>query len=154
MLHYSLRLSWHLHAVNTRVFFNFCRDSSQNTCVTQNGLHVSQLSCIARELFFVQCTRVIIYVPHDSKKHTSNASCAARESVFLCAACRLTGIFCQRSIKAYSKKAPQKNVIKRMATKKIIFCQVFAYPYSGWHFILNQLNAKHDNGTRFRQHRH
>ena len=110
--------------VNTHVSFNFCRDSSQNMCVTRNGLHASQLSCTARELVFVHCMQVIICVLHDSKKHVSNASCTACESVFLCATCKLTAIFCQRRIKTYNEKAPQQNVIKYMDMKKIILCQV------------------------------
>ena len=65
---------------------------------------------------------------HDSKKHVSNALCAACESVFLCAACKLTAVFCQRRIKAYNEKAFQQNMIKCMDMKKIIFCQVFTYP--------------------------
>ena len=77
-------------------------------CVTQNGLHASQLSCTACELFFVQCTCVIIRVLHDSKKHVSNALCAAHDSVFLCDACKLIAIFCQRRIKAYNEKHPSK----------------------------------------------
>ena len=69
--------------MNTLVFFNFCCDSSQNTSVTRNGLHASQLSCTTHELFSVHCMRVIIRVMHNIKKHASNASCAARESCVL-----------------------------------------------------------------------
>ena len=68
------------------------------------------------QLFFMRCTRVIICVMHNSKKHTSNTSCAARESVSLCVACKLTAVFCQKRIKAYNEKAPQQNVIKRVDT--------------------------------------
>ena len=125
IIQYSSRLLWHSCAVNTCVFFNFCRDSSQNMRVTRNELNASQLSCTACELFFVRCTQVIIRVMHNSNKHTSNASCTARKSVFLCAACKLTAVFCQRRIKSYNEKAPQQNVIKRIDTKKTIFCQVF-----------------------------
>ena len=82
--------------------------------------------------FTCACTRIIIHVMHDSNKHASNASCAARESFFLCDACKLTAVFCQRRIKAYNEKASQQNMIKRVDTK--IFCQVFTYPYSRWHF--------------------
>ena len=85
-------------------------------------------------VFFVHCTWVIIFMMHDSKKHMSNALCATCDSVFLYAACKLIAVFCQRRIKAYNKKAPQQNVIKCVDTKKIIFCQVFMYPYSTWHF--------------------
>ena len=120
------------------MFFNFCHVSSQNTHVTQNGLHASQLSCTACKqqlgYFFVCCIRVTICVMHDSKKHASNASCDTHESVFLYAACKLTVVFCQRRIKACNEKAPQQNVIKCINTKKIIFCQVFTYPYSRWCF--------------------
>ena len=100
----------------------FCCISSQNTRVTRNGLHASQFLCTACKLFFVCCTQIIIRVMHDSKKHVSNASCAACESVFLCAACKLIAVFCQRRIK--------QNVIKCVDTKKIIFSQAFMYPYS------------------------
>ena len=42
-----------------------------------------------------------------------------------------------------------------MDTKKIAFCQAFMYSYSTLDDILsNQLSAKHDNDTRFRQHEH
>ena len=142
--------------VNSHVFFNFCHDLSQNMHVTRNGLHVSQLSCNACKLFFMLRTRIIICVLHKSKKNASNALCAACKSVFLCAACKLTAIFCQRRIKAYNEKAPQQNVIKCMDTKKMIFCLVFTYwPLATLDDVSsNQLNAKHDNGTRFRQHRH
>ena len=129
-IQYSSHLSWHSRAVNTRVFFNFCRVLNQNTRVTWNGLHVSQLLCTACELVFMCCMRVIIRVMHNSMKHASNASCAACKSVFLCAACKLTVVFCQRRIQAYNEKAPQQNMIKYVDTKKIIFCQVFTYPYS------------------------
>ena len=103
--------------------------SNQNTHVTQNGLHASQLSC-ACELFFVCCTRVIICVLHDSKKHASNALCAACELVSLHAARKLIAIFSQRRIKAYNETVPQQSVIKHVDTNKIIFCQVFTYRYS------------------------
>ena len=58
--------------MNTCVFFNFCHDSSQNTRVTQNGLHTSQLSCTASELFLVCCmiarsTRVMLHVLHTNQ---------------------------------------------------------------------------------------
>ena len=109
-LQYSLRLSWHSCAVNTCVFFNFYRVSSQNMRVTQNGLHTSQLSCTVCELFFMLCTRVIIHVMHDSKKHVSKyALCAACESVFLGAACKLTSVFYQRRIRHTMKKHPSKT---------------------------------------------
>ena len=88
--------------------FYFCRVSSQNTCVTQNGLHASQISCTACELFFMRCTQVIIHVMHDSKKHMSNASCAACESVFLCAACKLSAVFAREGSRHTTKKHPAK----------------------------------------------
>ena len=44
-------------------------------------------------------------VLHDCKKHVGNTSCAARESVFLCAAHMLTAIVFQRRIKAYNEMA-------------------------------------------------
>ena len=53
--------------------------------VTRNGLHVSQLLCTARELYFVSyifvcCTRVILNVLHDSKKHMSQFFCVLHAS--------------------------------------------------------------------------
>ena len=94
-IQYTSCLSWYSHAGNTRVFFNFHHDSSQNTRVTQNGLHASQISCTERKLFSMCCMWVIIRMLHDGKKHASNASCAACESVFLCAGCKLIAIVCQ-----------------------------------------------------------
>ena len=93
-------------------------------------MHVCDTKWAAHELFFVRCMQVIICVMHDSKKHVSNALCAAHEPVFLCAACKLTtlAIFCQTRIKAYNEKTPQQSMIKHVNTKKIIFCQVFTYP--------------------------
>ena len=95
--------------------------------------HVCDTKWAARGSTFVYCMRVIICVMHDSKKHASNASCAARKSVFLCAACKLTAVFCQRKIKAYNKKH-QAQCDKMREHEKIIFCQVFTYPYSRLHF--------------------
>ena len=106
---------------------------SKHACDTKWAAHESTFVYCTWAIF-VCCTWVIICVLHDSKKHASNASCAAHDLVFLCAAYKLTAIFCQRMIKAYNEKAPQQNVIKYMDTKKIIFCQVFTYPYFyRWH---------------------
>ena len=71
----QLTFNWHLYVVNAHIFCNICHNLSQNMHVTRNGLHASQLSCTACKLFFACCTWVIIHVSHDSKKHTSNASC-------------------------------------------------------------------------------
>ena len=46
-----------------------------------------------------------LHVLHDCKKHASNTSCAACESVFLCVAHKLTAIVYQRNIKAYNEMA-------------------------------------------------
>ena len=107
----------------------------EHVCVLQfllclESKHACDTKWAARELFFVYCTRVIIRVMHNSKKHASNALCAARELVFLCVACKLTAVFSQRRIKAYNEKALHQNMIKQVDIKKIIFCQVFTYPYS------------------------
>ena len=93
---------------------------------------MSQLSCTACELYLVCATRdpYIFCVLHNSRKHACNTLCAAYGLVFLCAACELTSILSQRRIKAYNKMARYQNVIKHMDTKKIAFCQVFAYSYS------------------------
>ena len=114
---------------------------SEHVCVFQflsclKSKHACDMKWAVHESTFVYCMWAIFCVLHDSKKHMSNALCAARESVFLCpaAACKLTAIFCQRRIKAKNEKAPQQNVIKCMGTKKIIFCQVFTYQHSRWRF--------------------
>ena len=59
--------------------------------------HVSSISCAAREIH--------LCVLHDCKKHASNTLCAARESVFLCAAHKLTADLYQRRIKTYNEMA-------------------------------------------------
>ena len=85
---------------DTHVLFYFCR-------VTQ-----SELTCDARVDFPVEHASYIcavheihLRVLHNCKKHASNTSCAARETVFLCAAHKLTAIVYQRKIKAYNEMA-------------------------------------------------
>ena len=53
-----------------------------------------------------------LHVLHDCKKHMSNTSCVARESVFLCAAHKLTAIVYQRRIKAYNEMARYQSMIR------------------------------------------
>ena len=101
--------------------------------VTWNGLHMSQLLCTAHELFFVRCTRVIICVMHDSKKHASNVLCAAHKAVFLCAACKLKPSFAREGSRHTKKKHPAK-CDKMCEHEEMIFCQAFTYPYYRWHF--------------------
>ena len=110
---------------------------SKHTCVLQflswlKSKHVCDMKWATHEstflycmwAIFMCCTWVIVHVLHDSKKHVTSTSCAARKTAFLCTACRLTAIFCQRRI-----KPTQQNVIKCVTTNKIIFCQVFTYLY-------------------------
>ena len=135
------------------MFFNFCR-------VTQSKLACDtrvELSCSAHELYFVHCMRSILLVLHDCKKHASNTVCAARESAFLCAAHKLTAIVYQRKIKAYNEMVCKKNMIRHVNTEEnsipsSIYVLLFQSTLSD--IVSNQLNAKHDNGTRFRQHEH
>ena len=61
----KLTLSWHLHALNTYVFFNFCQ-------VTQSKL-VCDTQWAARKLAFVCCTWAIFCALHTT--HTSCATC-------------------------------------------------------------------------------
>ena len=72
---------------NMHVFFYFCQvTQSELACDTRVNLHVdnaSSVSCAAWDH---------LHVLHDCKKHASNTSCAARKSVFLCAAHKLTAI--------------------------------------------------------------
>ena len=98
----------------------------ENVCVFQflschKSKHTCNMKWAACKSTFVHCTRaifvrcmqVIIRVMHNSKKHPSNASFVVRESVFLCAACKLTAVFCQRRIKAYNEKAHSKSDKRR-----------------------------------------
>ena len=101
----KLTLAWGKHTCVLQ-FLSYLK--SKHVCDTKWAAR-EQLSRTALKLFFVCCTWVIIRVMHDSKKHASNALCAARESVFLCAACKLTAVFYQKRIKAYNEKAPCKS---------------------------------------------
>ena len=94
LIQYSSGLSWHSCVVNTHVFFNFCWVTQSNSYVKRNGLHINNLRVL--HATYILCTAhdpCILCVLHNSKKQTSNTSCAACESVFLCAACKLTAIF-------------------------------------------------------------
>ena len=67
----------------------------------------------------VRSTQVMLHV-----LHASQCSCMLHVS--------LQPSFARE--KAYNEKAPQQNVIKCVDMKKTVFCQVFTYPYSRWHF--------------------
>ena len=139
-IRYSSRQSWHSCVVNTCVYFNFCRvTQSEHACDTKWAAHESTfvycMSAIFRACMRVTNTSYTI----DSKKHASNALCAACKSVFLCAVYKLAYIFCQRRIKAYNKiRGMLAEDDRTMDMKKIMFCQVFMPPIpipSGWHCI-------------------
>ena len=81
----------------------------EHACVLQflsclESKHACDTKWAARESTFVYLTRAIFRV-----LHASNVSCAAHESMFLCAAYKLTAVFCQRRIEAYNKKALHKT---------------------------------------------
>ena len=86
----------------------------------------------------------------------NNTSCAARQSVFLCAAHKLTAIVYQRRIKAYDEMACLQNVMTRGHEENSILSSIYVLLFQSTldDIVSNQLNAKHDNGTRFRQHEH
>ena len=61
-LRYSSLLSWHSRALNTRVFFNFCRVArTWNACDTRWATRVQYFVHCTRAIF-VRCTRVTIVV--------------------------------------------------------------------------------------------
>ena len=99
-IRYCSCLSWHSHAA-TRV----C------SCIFVEWPGLK--SCVTRELTFMQSTRALfcalheihLRVLHNCKKPASNTSCVARQSVFLCAAHKLTAIAFQRRIKPYDEMA-------------------------------------------------
>ena len=63
----------------------------------------------------MHCTRFTLRVPHDSKKHTSDISCAACKSVLLCAARKLIAI-------EESRHISRLTVVSREAKKKQHAC--------------------------------
>ena len=69
----------------------------------------------------VRSTRVIVHIFH--VLHATQSSCTY-------ASCKLTAILFQRRMKRYNGKACQQCVTKHMDTKKMAFCQAFAYSYS------------------------
>ena len=85
---------------NMCMFLYFCQvtrtELACDTRVIFRVEHASSISCAALH-------EIHLRVLHDCKKHASNILCAARESVFLCAAHKLTAILYQRRIKAYNE---------------------------------------------------
>ena len=85
---------------NTQVFFYFCQTTqSELTCDTRVNF------CVEQQAVFCALYKIHLHVLHDCKKNASNISCTAHESVFLCAAHKLTAIIYQRRIKAYNEMA-------------------------------------------------
>ena len=125
-------------------FLSWCE--SKHECYTRMG-------CM--QVNFCALHKSIIHVMQVSKKHASNASCAARELGFLCAACTYRPYLAREGSRHMTKKHPE-SLIKCMDMKKI-FSSIYICTnslYMTFIFLSNQLNSKHDNGTIFRQHRH
>ena len=122
-------------------------------------MYVSHTSCAAyNKPCFMLCTRAILCVLHDSKKHMSQTSCAVSESpsCVLRASCLPSLASCIR-IKAYNEMAHKQNIRKHVDMQKIAFLKDFLYRYSNllWMTLYPyHLNTKHNNGTRFGQHDH
>ena len=85
-------------------------------------LHACHILCAAHNSYFMCCMLVrCMWV---------RLPCAAQESVFLRAACKITATLWQRSTKANKWNGMQANVIKCVDMQKIAFSQVFMCPYS------------------------
>ena len=67
----------------------------------------SDFVCYMQALF---CALSMQAIPHVLQKHMIQTSCAARESVFLCAAYKLTAVIRQRRIKTYNEMAHKQNI--------------------------------------------
>ena len=107
-----------------------------NSHVISNGLHKSHLPCTAWELHFVCCTWSILRVLHDSKKHAWNTLCAACESVFLCAACKLA-----EKNQGIQWNGTLANVIENSILSSIY---ILLFQSTLDDIVSNQLNAKHN----------
>ena len=117
--------------MNTCVFFNFCwATQSKHACDTKWTAHKST---------FVWYTRAIFCA-----LHASNNSCPASESVFLCAACKLTGYLPKKD------QGIQWNsmLAKHDKTRGHEFCQVFTYPYSNPLWMPNTIIPQGLDSTR------
>ena len=90
----------YIYVSDMRVFYICQVTQSKLACDTRVNFrveHASYISCVARD--------PSLCAAQFCKKHASNTLCAARESVFLCAAHKLTAIVYQRRIKAYNEMA-------------------------------------------------
>ena len=105
---------------------------------------------------FCAVHEIHLRVPHDCKKHASNTLCAARETVFLCAAHKLTAIVYQRksrhTMKWHISKRDKTHGNEENSILSSIYILLFQSTLDD--IVSNQLNAKHDNGKKFRQHEH
>ena len=104
---YTLYTSYILCTAH-KLYFMHCTQAISYTLYTSYNnyfMHCTQamyISCTAHKLYLMHCTWSTLCVLHDSKKHASNTSCTVHESVFLCAAHKLTAILCQGRIKVYN----------------------------------------------------
>ena len=160
---YSSHLSWHLRELNTYrgvCVLQFLLSDSLQTCmwhatgctwVNFHVLHSCYILCAECDPYFMCCMIV-------RKKHTSNTSCAPHELAYLCAACTQIN----------SHALPEKNQGKQWNgtlakhdrihkhEENSILSSIYILLFQSIldDIVLNQLNAKHNNGTRFRQYEH
>ena len=78
--------------------FQFIMEKSSSVC---SSIFIKK----TRMLHATGCTQVNFCVLHNSKKHVNDTLCAACNSIFLYASCKLTAILCQRGIKRYNEMA-------------------------------------------------
>ena len=122
---------------------------------------------VSHTVYFTCCMLAILHMLHNSKKHVSQTSCSAHESVFLCAAHEIAALLCQITIKAYNEMACKQNMEKHGKTwdTNVGKCGTRRKQHSVKYLctripttldgiVSHHLNTKHDNGKRFRQHDH
>ena len=121
----------------------------------------------ARESSFVYCTRAtyilctacnthVLCVLHNSNKRVSNALCAPHELVFLYTCC--TQVNCHplpeknQDIQWNGTLAKYNKTCVHKENSILSSIYVLLFQSTPDDIVLNQLNAKHGNNTRFRQH--
>ena len=100
-IRYRLHLSGHSRTATRVCSCIFVKLLSLNSRVTQEVTVVYSMQALFHSLHEIHLRVLQNYC----KNHVSNTLCAARHSVFLCAARKLTTIAYQRRIKAYDEMA-------------------------------------------------
>ena len=104
--HANTHTHTHARAHTQHTYTTTHNTRTHNNTHKHASTHTNTHTCV---LYYAFSMRSILYLLHDSKMHASNTLCTARESVFLCAACKLTAILCERRIKAYNEMALAKR---------------------------------------------